>query len=460
MAAASSSVRDAAVQIVRTLRESGRVAYFAGGCVRDRLLGFTPKDYDVATDAPPEAVRALFRKSRFVGEAFGVVLVRVGGHDFEVATFRTDGGYVDGRRPTSVAFTDARHDALRRDFTINGLFEDPLAPAEDSIIDFVGGRQDLRDKVIRAIGDPDARLGEDYLRMLRAVRFAARLGFTLDDATAAAIRRHAPDLGRISRERIGIEVAAMLGHPSRARAAEMIQSLGLDAQTLLEKHLDNPLPTLAALADPTAEPGATERDEADLYPAALAAWLLDRHWPNHGDTQPVFEGLLRSVPEPLRLSARLTHLDQHFSSNDPRSAVQCWRSALCLSNDDRSALAGILESLVALAGWRFWDVARRKHLLASRHSPAGRAVLRALASHNAEARDVVAAIDADAPALFAQGVAPGPFLSGQDLIDAGLRPGRDFKGILEEAYNLQLGGELPDRAAAIAWLARKRPRPS
>ncbi|MCX5660500.1 MAG: CCA tRNA nucleotidyltransferase [Planctomycetota bacterium] len=437
MAAVSPTARDAAVQIVRTLRDAGHVAYFAGGCVRDRLLGREPKDHDVATDAKPEQVRARFPKSRFVGEAFGVVLVRLLHHDVEVATFRSDGGYEDGRRPTAVHFTDARHDALRRDFTINGLFEDPLAPPDEAIIDHVGGRADLRDRVIRAIGDPDARLSEDYLRMLRAVRFAARLGFALEEATAAAIRRHAADLGRISRERIGQEVSMMLRLDSRAAAAKLIQSLGLDAATFQEPHADIPLPTLAAF-DPadlrdesTTEPSATSMSgtdsaaSADLLPAALAAWLIDRNFPASA------------------ISA----------ATDPTPAVNRWRAALCLSNDDRSALLAILTLLPLFAKWPGQRVSARKRLLARAHRPAAVAVFRALASHRPDARAALSALDADAPALFAQGVAPEPYLTGEDLIAAGRRPGPAFKRLLDDAYDLQLELAFPDRAAALAWLA-------
>src|SRR5687768_567649 len=164
------STREDALAVVRRLRDAGHVAYFAGGCVRDLLLGLEPKDYDVATDAPPERVRSLFNRTQAVGAAFGVILVRQRDSQVEVATFRSDGRYDDGRRPTGVRFTTAEEDARRRDFTINGLFLDPLDG--DKVIDFVGGQEDLKAGRLRAIGDPDARFAEDHLRLLRAVRFA------------------------------------------------------------------------------------------------------------------------------------------------------------------------------------------------------------------------------------------------------------------------------------------------
>src|SRR3954469_23233625 len=211
------SLREDAEAVLRRLREAGHVAYFAGGCVRDLLLGLEPKDWDVATDAPPQRVRELFSKTEAVGAAFGVILVRHGKSVVEVATFRSEGNYLDGRRPSEVRFTTAEEDARRRDFTINGLFLDPLAggPPAEQVIDYVGGREDLRRGVLRAIGDPERRFAEDYLRLLRAVRFAARLGFPIPPATAAAVRRHAPRLAQIAPERVGDELRVMLPPPTR-----------------------------------------------------------------------------------------------------------------------------------------------------------------------------------------------------------------------------------------------------
>src|SRR5438132_61390 len=203
------STREDASAIVRRLRDAGHVAYFAGGCVRDMLLGLTPKDFDVATDAPPQRVRELFSNTQAVGAAFGVILVRHRTSVIEVATFRTDLQYKDGRRPEGVVFTTAEEDAKRRDFTINGLFMDPLDG--DKVIDYVGGQEDLRSRTLRAIGEPNHRFEEDHLRLLRAVRFAARFDMTIEATTAQAIARHADHLKRISPERIAEELRMMLG---------------------------------------------------------------------------------------------------------------------------------------------------------------------------------------------------------------------------------------------------------
>ena len=208
--------REDAVAVVKRLRDAGHVAYFAGGCVRDTLLGLTPKDYDVATDAPPDRVRQLFSNTQAVGAAFGVILVRHRKSVIEVATFRTDLQYKDGRRPEGVVFTTAEEDAKRRDFTINGLFMDPLEG--DKVIDFVGGQDDLRAKLIRAIGDPDRRFTEDHLRLLRAIRFAARFDFQIESRTGDAMAAHRRHLPRISPERIAEELRLMLTPPTRPRA--------------------------------------------------------------------------------------------------------------------------------------------------------------------------------------------------------------------------------------------------
>src|SRR5215212_10163592 len=202
--------------VLRRLRHNGHEAYFAGGCVRDLLLGLEPKDYDVATDAQPQRVRELFTKTEAVGAAFGVILVRHGRSVVEVATFRSDGSYLDGRRPSEVKFTTAQEDAQRRDFTINGLFMDPLA--EDRVIDFVGGKEDLAARRLRAIGDPSSRFAEDHLRLLRAVRFAARFGLEIAPSTAMAIEQHANLLKGISPERIAEELRLMLTASTRGTA--------------------------------------------------------------------------------------------------------------------------------------------------------------------------------------------------------------------------------------------------
>jgi len=217
-------LRESAISIVSVLRAAGHEAYFAGGCVRDRLLGKIPGDYDIATSARPEQVEALFDRTVAVGRQFGIIVVCLDDADFEVATFRSDGPYRDGRHPESVRCATIHEDAARRDFTINAMFEDPL---NDRTIDLVGGRADLEKRLVRAVGDPRSRFGEDRLRMLRAVRFAARFGFQLEPATEAAIREDAQHLDEVSAERIGEETIKMLTEGAARRAFELMDTTGL-----------------------------------------------------------------------------------------------------------------------------------------------------------------------------------------------------------------------------------------
>ncbi len=423
-----SSARQAAVAVVRILREAGHQAYFAGGCVRDALLGKAPQDYDIATDARPDRVRELFRRSRYVGEAFGVVLVSKPGdradhhhdhprlrdgrwvHTIEVATFRTEWGYADGRRPTGVDFCDAENDARRRDFTINGLFEDPLAGADEArIIDHVGGRRDLQAGVIRAIGDPDERFGEDYLRLLRAVRFAARLDFQLDRATARAMRRHAADLVKISRERIGQEVLAMMTGPRPARCIRLMQRLGLDGAVLSEAPQRWPLPTVVAA-------GRIARQERLGAMTLLAAWIIDRH-------------LHDLAPDHVTLEVFMTHTLGPLLSR--------WRGALCLSNDQRDRLKQTLLALPEALHWPSLRVARRKRLLARSTWPATWALLRSVRTKEGMVA-VVRQIERDAPSLLGEGVAPIPLVMGDDLVAMGIVPGPQLGRLLESLYDHQL----------------------
>ena len=395
------SSREAAARIAGTLSKAGFVAYFAGGCVRDRVLGIEPSDYDVATDATPEQIAGVFPSSRGVGEAFGVMLVRMGGQTIEVATFRSEGGYVDGRRPTEVRFTNAKEDAQRRDFTINGLFEDP---ATGEVIDYVQGKADIAARRLRAIGDPDARFREDRLRTLRAARFAARFSMAVDPATADAARRYAPDLAGVSRERVGQELRKMLAHPTRAAGVALVEQWSLDAPALAERHSEGALARVRALAAHA------------TFAESLAAWRLDR--------------LAREgAPSP----------------GD-------WTAALVLSN--REAMD--MEETLSLVRWirESWPGARTS----ARKRRAARAAFgAALAIRSAEdpagAEEVSACVDS----LRAEpgGLAPAPFISGDDLIAAGLAAGPRFRELLERAYDRQLEREVRSREEALAAAIRE-----
>lgn len=405
------NARTAAIGIVARLKANGYTAYLAGGCVRDALLGKTPKDYDVATDATPDQVQALFPRSAPVGAAFGVVLVYTNAPQglprwsTEIATFRAEGAYSDGRRPDAVRFTDAQEDAKRRDFTINGLFAEPtgdgLDASADTIIDFVGGREDLNARVIRAIGDPGERFGEDYLRMLRAVRFTARLGFQIEPKTTAAIRAHARYLGQISKERIGQELLAMLDGPSPTRALTLMQQLKLDGPTLKEDPSECELAISAKLSDDAAPP------------TRLAAWLLDRHG-------------LEKTHGPI---------------------ITRWRKALLISNDLRDDMNRILNLLHELEDWDTMSVAKKKRTLTN---PGWAQTLVLMQAVGRDAKRLHKA--AEQLANDGVGLTPAPLLTGEDLIAQGLTPGPGFKTLLNRAYDQQLEGEISTLKQAMDWL--------
>ncbi|MEE8153750.1 MAG: CCA tRNA nucleotidyltransferase [Phycisphaerales bacterium] len=389
--------RAAAVEIVRTLAGAGFEAYFAGGCVRDKLMGDVPDDYDVATDAKPDQVRDLFRRTQHVGESFGVVLVSLKGCRIEVATFRTDGVYSDGRHPDGVTFSDAQHDARRRDFTINGLFENPLT---DEVIDYVAGQADLEAKVIRAIGDPHARLHEDRLRMLRAVRFAARFAFAIEEQTAEAIRAAAGDLRGVSRERIAQEVKRMLAHPNRGPAAQQLQDLGLDAAILGEPNLTVATTRLGQLPD------------SAPYATALAAWLLDRQ---AGQDSPLGDRARR------------------------------WAGQLMLSNAQKQAMTAVLDIHEVLRGtWPELGVARQKRLASTPAFEEAMAILQTIDPQSfTEIRSRVLT-------LAETQLHPAPLIDGNDLVARGLTPGPAFKRVLDAVYDAQLEGSVHDKEAALA----------
>lgn len=220
-----------AIHICARLQEKGFEALFAGGAVRDMLMGSAPEDIDIATNAKPEEIESIFKKSFAIGKHFGVILIEENGHHFEIATFRSDGGYTDGRRPNAVFFTDKKEDALRRDFTCNALFYDPISK---EIYDFVGGQKDIEDKILRFVGDPNNRIQEDYLRMLRAVRFKNRLDFTYGPKLTEAIKKNAPLLNKIAAERIQGELEKMLQSPNRVQAIRDLHKLKIIQEILPE----------------------------------------------------------------------------------------------------------------------------------------------------------------------------------------------------------------------------------
>ncbi len=399
----------AALEIVKKLRSRGHVALFAGGCVRDMQLNRTPKDYDVASDARPARVRELFPRTRLVGAKFGVVLVHQSGVDIEVATFRSDGPYSDGRHPDTVSFGTEIEDARRRDFTINGLFLDPI---DDRVIDHVGGQEDLKAGIIRTIGDADHRFSEDHLRMLRAVRLAARLGFVIDPQTALAIKRHAPHLRAISPERIWQELEEILTSPTRAKGWSQL------VEFRLCDHLASGL-ALDGRTESAIRGRMTALPHTPIDPQlALAALLCDGR-------PDAAEGVCRA----LRLSNRLTQ------------AVVWLVSALPMLRRESELELADLKLLMADPTWPQLPELLRVDLIATDEDMASYESL----CKRAEGID------------FAE-VAPPPLLSGDDLGALGMPPGPEFGEILKTVYRAQLNSTIATReeAANLARQLRKK----
>ena len=398
-----SDQRKMAAEVVRTLQASGFEAYFAGGCVRDQIMGNTPEDYDIATSARPEQVMKLFPRSMHVGAAFGVVMVRHFNRLMEVATFRTDGVYSDGRRPDTVRFTTAEHDAQRRDFTCNGLFFDPTV---DKLIDYVGGQADIHAGVLRAIGEPAHRFREDHLRMMRAIRFAARLNFSIEPATWTAIVMNADRLSEISRERIGLELRKMLIAPKRQTAVQLLGSSGL-LNTFRPEYeavdsFDTPLPRLTALPEKTS------------FPLALAAMLLDLS----GDGKHDAAALGRQT--------------------------KALRTNLVLSSEETQWTQWLITHLPILAEWRTLRLSAFKRLLA--HSLSSDLLALYAAEHR---EDELQGLTEFITELKKKPLTPDRFVDGGDLIAMGVEPGPRFKLWLEELYDRQLEDNFVDRSSAL-----------
>ena len=398
--------QEAAIQIVKALRAKGYQALLAGGCVRDMRLGRPAKDYDVATDAEPADVNGLFKRTLKVGAKFGVVIVLMDEHQIEVATFRSDVGYVDGRRPTQVTFTTPEQDALRRDFTINGMFYDPL---EDRVIDYVGGQADLERRVVRTIGNPAERFSEDYLRMLRAVRFSTQLGFTMEPATYAAICAHASKITGISGERISMELEGILTCPGRLAGAGLLKETGLASAIF---------PGLGTDAMETALGVLKWLRRETSFPLTLAALLIACH---------TEEALARL--EVLKLSRGQNRHVQFLLDR---------RGALLKADMTLAQLKRLL------AGPYFWDLYElQRAIQKATNGPTG-----ALVELLRQIRP-----------LAGTELRPKPLLNGHDLMQLGVVPGPGLGELADQLYMAQLEGMLTSaeqaRAWAKEWMAKK-----
>ncbi len=430
------SAREQALFVVRRLREEGYEAYFAGGCVRDGLLGKDPKDYDVATNARPEAVQQIFPKTIPVGTQFGVVLVVLEGETFEVATFRFDGPYLDGRHPSHVRFGTLEEDVKRRDFTINGMMVDPLS---DRVIDLVGGREDLARGLLRAIGEPNHRFEEDRLRMIRAVRLAAGMDFTIEESTFHALQELAPSITSVAWERIGDEITRLLIEGGARKGFQLLDRAGL---------LEVVLPEVAATKGVEQTPDF--HPEGDVWAHTLT---LLGHLRQPTETL-AYGCLLHDIAKPVcinRNTARVT-----FYGHTEKGAEMA---------------VEILKRLKrSRAVWEQVAYLVKNHL---RHTQAPNMRLstlkRFLAEEGIEELLELTRIDALSSngdlryynfcmqklgELEQKEIRPTPLLTGADLIGMGLSPGPLFGEILQRIEEAQLEGDLKTKEDAEAWVRK------
>ena len=421
-------------------------AYLVGGCVRDLLLGREPKDYDIATDATPKQVMEIFPETYAVGAQFGVVLVPAPeGGQVEVATFRADIGYSDGRHPDEVRFSgDPREDVARRDFTINGMMLDPLSKEKSGeVLDFVGGREDLKAGIVRAIGNPELRFNEDKLRMLRAVRFAARFEYEIEPATFAAIRKLAGEIEVISRERVRDELTRMLTEGHAPRAFLLLDESGLLAHVL---------PEISAMHGVEQPPEF--HPEGDVFVHTL---LLLEHLPQPCPMTLAWGALLHDVGKPatFRRAPDRIRFDNHVEVGVKIAEEVCRR--LRFSNDETEQILSLVDNHM-----RFGHVSRMKESTLKRflrlplfdeHLALHRAD--SLASHrNLNTYEFLQRKREEIPV---ENIHPKPLVTGDDLIAAGHRPGPKFKEILTAVEDAQLEGRLPSREAALEFVQREFP---
>ena len=431
--------RDIVLDLLRRLQEAGHEAYLVGGCVRDELRGMAPQDYDMATSARPEEVEALFPQTHAVGKSFGVILVVEHGHTFEVATFRAESDYTDGRRPNTVTFSDAQTDASRRDFTVNGLFMDPLT---DRVHDWVGGQEDLAKRRLRTIGHPTERFNEDHLRLLRAVRLAAQLDFEIDPATFAAVRDMADHITRVSAERIRDELLKLFRPPYAARGLDLLRESGLLAQVLPEL-----LPTVTCEQSPDYHPEGTVYDHIHLMLSKL---------PAEASAELPWTALLHDIAKPVTQS-ECEEGRIHFYGHEKIGADMAQQILQRLRFPNVK-----IEAIVQTVRYhmQFKDAPkmrkatlRRMLMRPSFELELEQHRLDCLGSHGL--MDIYDFIREQQTMLQKKPLLLEPLISGRDLIELGIEPGPALGQLLDAVRDQQLAEVFSTREEALAWAKEK-----
>ncbi len=426
--------------MVRRLVDAGYEALWAGGCVRDELRGVPPKDYDVATNARPEETRRLFSRRVEVGAQFGVLVVLDFGPPIEVATFRHDGKYQDGRRPESVTFTSAEEDAKRRDFTVNGLFYDPLL---GEVRDYVGGRTDLENRVLRAIGEPTLRFAEDKLRLLRAVRFAAELEFPIEPATWAAMQQMAGEIGVVSPERVRQELVRIFTGAQRLRGFDLLHESGLLGQIL---------PEVSALQGCEQPPEFHPEGDVFVHTRLMLSLL-----PGEVTVPLVFGVLFHDIGKrPTQMVDETGRI--RFNGHDRVGAGMAERimERLRFSRDEIDATVEIVRQHMVFKDVQQMRVAKLKRFMARPTFEEEMELHRVDCTSSHGMLDNYEFLREKEAEFAAAPLIPPPLITGRDLIEMGWRPGRRLGKILAEAQTRQLEGAWPDRESALAW-ARSLP---
>jgi poly(A) polymerase len=434
-------MESAAVAIVRELRAAGHEACFAGGCVRDLLRGVAPKDYDIATSARPDEILRLYPKADAIGAHFGVMLVKRGGHAYEVATFREDGDYHDGRRPASVTFSDAVADARRRDFTINGMFYDPVA---EEVIDHVAGRADLESRLIRSIGRPEDRFREDYLRLLRAIRFATLLEFEIEPVTWQAIREVAPHITVISPERTREELDKIWKSPHRLRGFDLLVESGLMRAIL---------PEILALQGCEQPPQFHPEGDVFVHTRLMLSLL-----PPDASLPLVLSVLFHDIAKPATYSLDPAEGRIRFNGHE-KVGAEMTETILRRLRYPNAVIDAVVSGVAH--HMQFKDVTKMrtatlKRFMARDHFADELELHRVdcLGSHRLLGNyDYLLAKQEE---FAAAPLLPVWFLQGGDLIAQGWRPGPDLGKLLTEAHDLQLDGTHTTRDEALDWLEEKK----
>jgi poly(A) polymerase len=429
----------AARQIVERLRDNGFIAYFAGGCVRDLVRGEIPKDIDIATDAHPERVQKIFARTYAVGAHFGVIIVHENGFQFEVATFRSDDVYVDGRRPSAVHFSSPEEDAKRRDFTINGMFFDPIA---NEVIDFVDGRTDLEAKLVRAIGDPGQRFAEDRLRMLRAVRFATVLEYKIDNRTWEALVTHAASINEISAERIREELVRIFLSPNRVRGWDLLDESGLMRAILPEIE-----PMKGCLQPEQFHP------EGDVFQHTR---LMLKLLPAKVSVPLVFSVILHDVAKPSTAQVDETGRIR-FNAHDRIGAEMTEQimERLRFSRAEIEATVEMVRQHMVFKDVPQMRVARLKRFMARPTFEEELELHRVDCESSHRMMENYDFLVRKREEFANEPIIPPPLVRGNDLIALGLKPGPKFGEILEAVETRQLEGNLRTREEALEWLKRE-----